>query len=94
MGSSVYFILFFINLFPLSPVSGSEKSDHIVPIREPYRQDSFSNDPKAIESLFLGAVFSVNQNYAFRISKRILRKNKWDPVLFLVLPVFGRIPFK
>jgi hypothetical protein len=53
--SSVYFILFFINLSPLSPVSCSENPDYIFPIRESHGYYAVIDATDAIRSFLLPA---------------------------------------
>jgi len=69
MGSSVYFILLFINLSPFSPVPGTIDTDNIAPVRESNSDDTVVNSAHTVESILPGAMADIFCNNAVRITK-------------------------
>jgi len=94
MGSSVYFIFFFIDPFPLSPISRADDPDDASPVGKANRDDPFADPANAIEPVFITAVASILYDHARRVEKSMLGQRKGDAVLGLILFVFFPVPVK
>jgi len=94
IGSFVYFILVFINLFPLSPVSCTENSDNITSIRESYCHDPIIDTADAVESSLTTAMTYILSDYTVMIKKSLLGQRKRDMVFELILCVLFLIPLE
>ena len=94
IGSSVYFILLFINLSPFSPVSGTIDTDNIAPVGESNSDDTVVNPAHTVESILTGAMTDIFCNHAVRIKKRTLGYTKRHPMLPLIFSIFSLIPFE
>lgn len=84
IGSSVYFIFSFIDLLPLSPISGADDSDLAIAISESYRHNSIRNVAQAILPLFLSAVRHIFQYDTVFIQKGELSQPKGNAVFDLI----------
>src|SRR5207244_4603020 len=93
-GSSVYLIFVPINVFALSPVTGSEYSDKAGSISEANGKDAASDSAEAEESRLVFAMLQVLGDYAMWIRKRQLRLSESDSVLQLILAVLDWIPIE
>ncbi len=90
-----YLILDFIDLFALSPITGSDDSNHLVSIGKPYCQNAATDLTETIETLLpSSAVRNVSCDYAPGIKKSQLRYRERNSVFFLIRIVFFRIPLK
>lgn len=93
-GSSVYFILFFINVFPLSPVSCPENADNITSIRESYGHNAVIDSADTVKSVLPATVRYIFSNYTVRVKKSSLGQRKRDMVFGVILPVLLLIPLE
>ena len=93
-GSSVYLVFALINLFSLPPVTRSKYSDGSRSVSKPYGQDSTSIHTETIKPLLSFAMGKIFCDHPVWIRKCILGFSKANPVLYLVEPIFHRVPFK
>ena len=88
IGSSVYFILADIYIFPFPPISGANNSDFVFSVGKPNRHNSARDPAKAIKSLFITAVLNILQNDTVMIQKRKLCQGKRNTMFFLIKGIF------
>lgn len=61
---------------------------------EPYSQNPTSINAETIKPLFTFAMGQIFCDYSVWICKCVLGFDKANPVLYLIEPIFCRIPFK
>ena len=94
IGSSVYFVLFFILLSPLSPVTRAKYADYVTSKCKSDGQDTVIDAANTVKSILPANVRYVFSNYTVRIKKSSLGQRKRDTVFSLILLVFPLIPLK
>ena len=67
IGSSVYLILFFIDLPPLSPIPRTINADDSISIREPHGHDAVAHTANAIKPFLLAAMDDIFRNDTVRV---------------------------
>ena len=72
IGSSLYFILLFIDLPPFSPVSCSEDTDYILSKCESNSYDAVIDSTDTVKSFLLAAMGHILCNDTVRIKKGTL----------------------
>jgi hypothetical protein len=76
-----------INAFALSPVTGSEYSDHAGSMGKADGQDAVLDSAEAEDSRLNLAVLQILRDYAVWVRKRQLGLSKTDPVLQFILEI-------
>ena len=94
IASSVYLIFLLINLFPLSPVTGSNDPDYAFSIGKADRHDAALYLTKAEKTIFIYAVIQVFNDKTARIGKGVLGfGNSGDSILNSGNETFEFLPF-
>jgi len=94
IGSSVYLVLLFIDLFTLSPVTGTEDPDFVSAHGESHCQNTVTDPSDTIIPLLFIAVARVLRNNTFVVEKRLLCHCEGHTVFLLVLFVLCVIPLE
>jgi hypothetical protein len=94
MGSSVYFILLFIDFPPSSPITCAKDSNDILAVGKSNGHDSSVNAADTVKPPFLSTVGHILSNNSVRIKEGTLGQGKGDSVLGLILFILILVPLK
>jgi hypothetical protein len=94
MGSFVYLVLLFIDLFPLSPVTGAEDPDDVAPHCESHCQNTATDPSDTVIPRLFTAMAYILRNDTRMVEKRLLCNCERYTMLLLVLSVFRPIPLE
>lgn len=94
IGSSVYLIFSFINFPPFSPVPCANDPNLVFPVSEPNSHYASGHLAQAVKPFFLTAVLKVFKDDTILVEEGKLSQGKGNTMLFLVLLILLRSPFK
>ena len=92
MGSFVYLVFAVINLFALSPVTGTKDPDNSGTIGEPYGKHPPIDYTKAEKARLIHTVRGILGNNPSGVCERELSGSEIDPMLNETRPILGGIP--
>jgi hypothetical protein len=94
IGSSVYFVFPFIDLFTLSPVTGTKDPDRVSAHGESHCQNTVTDPSDTIIPLLSRAVARVLRNNTLLVEKRLLCHREGYTVFLLVFFILCVIPLE
>ena len=94
IGSSVYFVLVFINFPSFSPVACAINANNVTPVCKPDGQNAFADVSYAVITILFGAMGSVFCDDTVGIKKSLLCRQKRNAVFGFVFLILFLIPFK
>ena len=94
IGSSVYFVLLFIDFPSFSPITCAIDANYVATVCKPDRQNTFTDTSHAVIPIFFSTMGNVFRDNTVGIKKSLLCGQKRNAMFGLVFLVLFFIPFK